>query len=115
MYLSKDLDIDVRHEEREEHHYAGQDVTSPSLLSVAMSTDHKSNLGRIGGERGSIIHNAASAGRKQLGELKASKPDLFVCKRRTSSGTSRSSTDAAYRKSQITAARGSAANVDVKM
>jgi len=116
MYLSRDLDIDVRHEDREEHHYAGQAAINPSLLSIAMSKDHKSNLGRVGGTRGSVLHATAQAGRQQLAGMKVTKPDLFVPRRGSSSrGSTASEADVRYRQSQIAKTRGSVKDVDVNM
>jgi len=112
MYLARDLEIDTKHEEREEHHLAGQNAMNPGLLAIATSGEHVSNLGRVGGRRGSTLGATAQKGRQQLAALKESKPDLFKPRRPSGSSGGRASSqmdanDLEYRQKAIAKARGS--------
>lgn len=94
MYLSREEDIDTKHGDSGFRNTAGAGAINPGLLAVAMSKEHQSNLGRIGGRRASTIAKTAQEARQQLQVLKDTKPDLFAVK-------SGSANDQAYRNSVI--------------
>ena len=66
QFLARDEDIDVRHYEAVTHHIAGEDSLHPNVLAMAMSKEHQSNIGRVGGRRGSTLVGTAQQARAQL-------------------------------------------------
>ena len=82
MYLKRDLDIDVdsKKDAGAEKKTAGMAASKPSLLQIANSADHKSNIGRVGGERGENIAVAASHARRSLAAAKDLQPDKYGVK-----------------------------------
>ena len=101
MFLSREEDIDVKHHDSRMTAVAGESALKPSLMAVAMSNEHQSNIGRVGGRRGSTLAITAQQSRKQLQVLKTEKPELFPSGSRASSG------DQNYRNSVIAADRAS--------
>jgi len=108
MFLAREEDINVRHDEEEHHTIAGS--KGGSLMEIATSEDHTSNLGRFGGRRGSVIAAQAREARQQLKVIKETKADLFAklpvsrnsCDGGRASRISQmAAADAAYRKSVI--------------
>lgn len=77
MYLSREEDIDVKHHDVQTKKIAGDSVMKPGRMEIARSKEPKSNLGRVGGRRGSAMGTTAQVARRQLGELKETKPQLF--------------------------------------
>lgn len=71
MYLQKDLAIDTKHITSQAKNLAGSD--KKSILQIAKSADHFSNIGRTGGDwsgdggrLGHVMETAAAGGREQL-------------------------------------------------
>jgi len=93
MYLSREEDIDVKHEATSRVTAAGSG--GRSVLDVAKSKDHTSNLGRLGGRRGSIIAGIAHDARAQLGQIREARPEFFA------KNVAAAGRDAAFRKSVI--------------
>ena len=75
-YLSRE-GFDTKAKKAEEHHVAGAAAMRPDLVRVANSTTHESNLGRVGGRRGSATVVTTKAARRQLAEMRARRPELF--------------------------------------
>ena len=93
MFLAREEDIDIKHTEVRKATAAGS--KGGGLIDVATSSEHLSNLGRIGGRRGSAIAMTADAARKHLKHLKETKGDVFP------GSSSGGADDSAYRESQI--------------
>jgi len=100
MYLAREEEIDTKHKEAAKATAAGEH--GASLLEVAMATEHRSNIGRVGGRRGSLMGESAAMGRERLKNLSTSKPELFKpnpAAERTSAAAR--GADEEYRKSVI--------------
>jgi hypothetical protein len=104
MFLSREEGIDVKHAEARKGTTAGD--RGAGILDIATSTEHRSNLGRAGGRRGSVIAETAAAAREQLKVLKESKADMFQSIAPGAGPSGGGASDAAYRESQIRKSRG---------
>ena len=104
MFLSREEGIDVKHAEARKGTIAGD--RGAGILDIATSTEHRSNLGRAGGRRGSVIAETAAAAREQLKVLKESKADMFQSIAPGAGPSGGGASDAAYRESQIRKSRG---------
>jgi hypothetical protein len=114
VFLSKELDIDVKHSETKNVTRAGE--KGKDAFSIATSGEHLSNIGRVGGRRGSMLTATAAAAREQLKNTLNANPARFQPKPDESRGSRRGSAmDERYRQSMANqqAARASSVKVDM--